>query len=337
MLHSVMERAAEYLIPFQATIEVTHRCNLSCKHCYIDTHENSELSLSEFKGVLDQLAEAGTLYLLFTGGEILTRNDFFDIASYSREKGFLIMLMTNGTLITPEIAGKIKRLEPLSVGMSLHGACADTHDSITGKKGSFTSTMESARLLVKLGVAVSMQTLLMDSNVHEANAIKDLAERTGVNLQVGSDFIPTRSGSCQPYQYAANTPELYKYLEPNQDKAEKHDQNEKGICKAGRGICSISPTGDVSPCLIMPMKIGNLRESSFSEIWHKNPSPQLQYLRSVTYDDFTVCKDCELIKYCHRCPGVAYSETGEITRPAPSACRNATLKSEFFKRKEVIT
>ncbi len=336
LLHKVMERAAENLVPFQVSLEVTQRCNLSCKHCYMDVPVEQELSFNELKGILDQLAESGTMYLLLTGGECLVRRDFFDIAFYARERGFMVMLLTNGTLITPSIARELKRLDPVLIGMSLHGATAGTHDGITRRQGSFAAMMQAIELLKDLGVTVSLQTLLMDSNNHEAEAIKSLVQRLEVPHQMSYDFVPARSGSLAPYQYEAKLKEFGQDINNASQEAGPAESKGREVCKAGQGICSISAAGDVFPCLLMPMKVGNLRQTTFAEIWKDNPSPELTYLRSITWEDLTICKNCDLARYCRRCMGVAFSETGELTKPAPSACRNAALKAEFFKRKGVI-
>ena len=333
LLHSVMDRAADYLIPFQVSLEVTHRCNLSCKHCYIDTPVRDEFSLDEFKDVLDQLAAAGTMYLLLTGGEPLLRRDLFDIALYAKEKGFITMLLTNGTLTTPWIAREIQRLEPVFVGMSLHGGTPDTHDAITKKPGSFAATIGAIRLLRSFGITVALQTLLMDSNVHEANAMTNLAQELGVYLHVGHEFVPRRSGSVTPFRYEANLTQLCHHIEEQPGKEKPTIPETSEVCKAGRGVCSISPTGDVFPCLLMPLKAGNLREARFTEIWKSKPKPELNYLRSITWDDLSACKACNLARFCRRCMGIAFTETGELTRPAPSACRNAVFRREFFKER----
>ncbi|MFC1893704.1 SPASM domain-containing protein, partial [Chloroflexota bacterium] len=145
-----------------------------------------------------------------------------------------------------------------------------------------------------------------------------------------------RSGSTAPYSYEANQDELYHCLSLKEAKGAPVISESNGVCKAGRGICSISPVGDVFPCLLMPLKVGNLRQTRFTEIWQANPSPDLTYLRSITWEDLSSCRDCSLARYCKRCMGVALSETGGLTKPAPSACRYTALKSEFFKRKGVI-
>jgi len=335
LLHSVMERAADHLIPFQVSLEVTYRCNLSCKHCYIDVPAGEELSFTELKHILDQLAEAGTMYLMFTGGEALLRPDFFDIAFYARERGFMVMLLTNGTLVTPGVARKIQRLEPISVGISLHGATPATHDGITGVPGSFAATIRAVELLKDLGVPVSLHTLLMDSNIQEAEEIRSLVQKLGVYHLFGYEFIPARSGSLAPYHYEADPTELCHFINDERVKGGDTKSGVNSVCKAGRGICSISPAGDVFPCLLMPMKVGNLRKASFTEIWQTSPIPELTHLRSITWQDLSGCQECKLTEFCRKCMGVAFAETGKLTEPAPNTCRNAALKREFFKRKEV--
>lgn len=336
VMHRVMDRAAEHLVPLQASLELTHRCNLACKHCYIDTHGGEELTLSEFKDVLDQLADAGAFYLMFTGGEPLVRKDFFQIAEYAKKKGFLTLLMTNGTLITPEIAGDIQSLEMLSIGMSLHGDCPETHDAVTGQEGSFNSTLNAVELLKSRGMNIVLQTLLMDANVHEAAGMKELANALGVSLKIGLQIVPTRSGSTAPYEYAASNESIIRYYESGLTGNDMDFCETGGPCKAGKGSCAITPTGDVFPCLLLPMKLGNLREARFDEIWRLNPCEELEQLRSITSNNFISCRKCESADYCSKCIGVFYSETGKLTEPAPSTCRIAALKKEFLNQKGVV-
>src|SRR5688572_20006691 len=105
----VQVSASNRRLPLSGTIEVTRRCPLTCSHCYnnLPTGDRQaqagELTLAEHQRLLDQLADAGCLWLLYTGGEIFVRPDFLDIYRYAKTKGFLITLFTNGTMITPEI------------------------------------------------------------------------------------------------------------------------------------------------------------------------------------------------------------------------------------------
>ena len=109
-------------VPFTVLWELTHVCNLDCVMCYNVPQPEPELTTAECLDILEQLAAAGTLRLTLTGGEILTRRDFFIIAERARALGFALDLKTNGTLITPERADRLAALHPMQVDISLLGA-----------------------------------------------------------------------------------------------------------------------------------------------------------------------------------------------------------------------
>ena len=97
-------------MPVNGTIEVTHRCPLECAHCYNNLPvgdadaRRRELSAAELCRIIDEIADAGGLWLLFTGGEIFARKDFLEIYTHAKQRGLLITLFTNGTQITAAIA-----------------------------------------------------------------------------------------------------------------------------------------------------------------------------------------------------------------------------------------
>jgi MoaA/NifB/PqqE/SkfB family radical SAM enzyme len=102
-------RADQTLTPLSALVEITHACNVDCEHCYLDLVPDKKigvLSLDEWKRILKELKDAGTLYLTISGGEILVRRDWFEIASHARRLGFALKLFTNGTLIDDDAAGR---------------------------------------------------------------------------------------------------------------------------------------------------------------------------------------------------------------------------------------
>src|SRR6058998_1099266 len=103
------QKGAEARVPVETMIELTYGCNLRCVHCYNPTHAaKGELSTEQTKTILDQLAEQGCLRVKFTGGELFTRKDVFEIFTHAKTKGFSIIILTNATLITPERADRIQ-------------------------------------------------------------------------------------------------------------------------------------------------------------------------------------------------------------------------------------
>lgn len=331
-LHRVTRIAAERLVPLQVALELTYRCNLRCAHCYVDSElrrgSPNELSTSEWLGVLDQLEAAGTLYLLLTGGEVLTRPDFFDIAQAARRRRFRLVILTNGTLVDAEVARRFKALEPGRVGTSLYGATRETHEALTGRRGSFAATIQGIRHLVANNLSVAVQVTGVDRNIHEAEAVEQLIRELGASPSLSYSLAPTKACALSPQQLEASEDALAALLQsPLMDRPTEPDRKAMGLCKAGRCTCSISPTGDVFPCLLMPLAMGNLREQGFATLWRTRPAEGLTQLRSMTAADLDECAGCALAGVCRRCPGVALSETGSLTGCSPSACRYASARA----------
>ena len=325
----LVETCVRENIPYAVQIELTSKCNLKCRHCFMVKDDGIELSSEEIMDIIDQLVDMGTFYLAFTGGEIFTREDLFDIARYASKKGFFLTFMTNGTLITAEEIEEIKKLKPVKFEISLYGATAKTHDYVTQVKGSFERTVAAIKELVELGIEVTVKTVLMNLNIHESGEIKALCEQLGAHHRISPGVAPMKNGSFEPLQYDLSFEDMGMYLSAEDfdlsyllEKGEK-DPAHRFNCKAGKATCSISPSGIVYPCVMMPIAVGDLREKSFKEIWHTEPSYELKRLRNLTSADLPTCSTCELAPFCIRCPGVVYLETGDIIGASPSACRYA--------------
>lgn len=339
MHDQLAKRCMEENIPLGAIIELTSQCNLKCRHCYMVSDGSTELSTGEIKDIINQLADIGTIYLGFTGGEIFSREDLFTLLKYARKKGFVISLLTNGTLITPEMIEEIKKLKPLFFEISLYGVTPDVHDNVTQVKGSFEKTMKVIETMHDQGINVKVKTPVMNLNVRESEDLSKLCKRLGLKHLMDPGILPARDGSRNPVLYDLSDEELRIY-------ATKHDLNlgylqEMGttrrfICLAGKALCGITSGGTVFPCIILPIPVGNLREKSFKEIWNINPSHELARLRSMTIQDLQSCSVCDIKNYCIRCPGLVYLETEDIVGSTKSICRFAGVRKDIQNQHVVM-
>jgi radical SAM protein with 4Fe4S-binding SPASM domain len=334
LLHEMVAKCAQLHIPIQAALELTYRCNLHCSHCYVDLKETDELSVEEWKRVLDQLKAAGTLYLLLTGGEITVRADFLEIATYARHNGFFIGLLTNCTLVTPAMAQEIARLRPFVIGTSLYGATSTTHEKVTGVPGSFQKTLEGISRLVADGLKPTVQVMLMKINVAEVEQIEKLIGRLGAQTRINIGMAPSKTGAEFPFKHEPQAEELLGCNWQAECQAPEASDGSH-LCKAGKASYSVSPHGDVFPCIMFPMKLGNLRQSSFDSIWRLEPCAELRYLRSMRRSDLYACNECKVRAYCQRCTGSAYLESGRMDGVSPSACRQAQIRWRLNQAAEV--
>src|SRR6188472_3885750 len=177
-------------LPLSGTIEVTRRCPLTCAHCYNNLPmadreaAQRELSYDEHCRLLDQISDAGCLWLLYTGGEIFARRDFIDIYSYARRRGLLITLFTNGTIITPAIADRLVEERPFAIEITLYGRTRETYERLTGIPGSFDRCMRGIRLLKERGLPLKLKTVAVTINRHEIHDMERFAEEElGVPLK----------------------------------------------------------------------------------------------------------------------------------------------------------
>src|SRR3990172_9507986 len=125
----LIRAASRAHVPLSVLFEVPPRCTLGCEHCSLTEGpvgrprpSREELGLDEVRRVLDELAEAGTLFLTLTGGEVFLRRDFLDIVAHARARDFSVTVFTTGTLLTPETASALADLHPLSVEISVYSA-----------------------------------------------------------------------------------------------------------------------------------------------------------------------------------------------------------------------
>ena len=325
------QKACANNIPVYAQMELTYTCNLKCIHCYtVADFFQKELSNKDVKRIIDQLAELGTLYLALTGGEIFTRKDFFDIATYARKKGFALRLFTNAALITTEIAKKIYDIKPLVMEISLYGKTPEVHEAVNQIPGSLTCTINAIKQLIKLGVNVLIKTIVMQNNISEIIQIKKFEEDVGAGFRSDPVIMPKIDGSKNPLEYRITNDDLYRYFKNVADKWEiKKPNPDKSICNAGKGVMAINPYGEVFPCVRIPIKAGDLRQQSLHEIWTE--SSVLQEIRDLTLSKVKDCAACKDKIYCNTCPGLALVEQGDILLPSRECCRQAKARKAALR------
>jgi len=324
-------------VPFDVSFELTYRCNQQCLMCYQPDHQDSsgELTTTEVKDILDQLAEAGCLFLAFTGGEPFLRPDFLEIIEYASQKSFAINIQTNGTFFTSSLIRRLKQLNILQVHLSLLGARAETHNSITGLSNSFSRVINAARQLREQGIEVFFKITVIKNNLTELEEMIALSKSLDCQFFISPIIVPMDNGNQQPFAYRI-TDEGMQHLfgitkeEVTKDlhfiPEEAEPVPEFGLCTMAKSTCAINPKGELYPCLGMPVPVGNLRKIRFSELW-KN-SEELRNLRGLDVADMKNCMNCRLNDSCLYCPGLSYLETGDCLEPAEELCRIARIIKE---------
>jgi radical SAM protein with 4Fe4S-binding SPASM domain len=331
LLSEMNEKAMALGIPLSVHIDVTYRCNERCVHCYLDHDDKGEMTTQEIKDVLDQLAEAGVFFLVFSGGEVFMRRDFLELVEYARKLLFNVKVKTNGVMIHEAEAKRLRELGVEQLQLSVYSHRHDVHDAITKLPGSLKRTLDSIRFLKSQGLKVTMSNVLMTVNRDDEAETHALAKKLGVPYTLDPTVTPKMDGDVsvlnlrvdEKYldtlfadpELVGNVEEFCKPPAPVDD-----DVLEGYSCSAGHTACYISPYGDVFPCVQFPLPTGNVRKQKFADIWYR--SPQMQEVRSIKVKDLTVCSSCSHAGTCTRCPGLAYME-GSMRGPSSSDCEKS--------------
>lgn len=329
--------------------EVTRSCNLACKHCRAEAHQEpypGECDTAAAKALIDTFPELGSPIIIFTGGEPLLRPDIFELASYASRKNLRCVMAPNGTLITEKTARLIQESGIQRCSISLDGADAASHDAFRGTPGAFEASLRGIGHLKKAGVPFQINSTVTKDNLSRFKEIFTLAERLGAAAWhifllvpmgraagLGDQVITAREyeetlnwfydfRKTTPMHLKATCAPHYYRIMRQRARAEGAtvtpalfgmDAHTRG-CLGGTGFCFISHTGTVQPCGYLELDCGNAFTTPFPEIWRSTPH-FLEFRDKKQYKG--KCGACEYHSVCGGCRARAYSLTGDHMAEEP--------------------
>lgn len=325
----IFQIADVYNIPASVTIEVGTQCNMRCKHCYIPDHGNDTLRIDELEDIFTQLRKMGTFEIVLTGGEIFIRDDAVEIIKMGRKYGFDIIIFSNASLISEEIA---RALSECYIGMfstSIYSMDEKIHDGITGMNGSLQMTLSGLSLLKKYSVPVEVKTMLMKENFTGLKDIRRYCKENNFGC-LASPYLFCRSDcSKDPIELRMDSVELNSVM-PIVDEIIGFSPQVRNaddyMCPTLQHSFGISAAGKVYPCNAMFYEVGDIRESRLSEIWL---SEKLSKIKQIRFKDLPKCSKCDISDYCVRCAGIALGETGNMLNDFQFACTIAQIRNNM--------
>jgi radical SAM protein with 4Fe4S-binding SPASM domain len=319
--------------PIKVSFDVTHQCNLHCRHCRIKENMDLslELSFSEIKNLIDELSAMKVFILGFSGGEPFTRKDFTDIAVYAARSGIArIFISTNCSLINGDIISRLNDHRDKFVFKASIDGVGETHDKIRGQRGAFIKTNEAISLLRGVGFSVQVTTTLMKSNFRQFIQIIEFVKNLNVQKHRIIDIMPlgranedlVLSDQQRRICWSIFTQNKDNLTRPNCEVTLEMPFMEplagQFTCRAGRSECGIFPDGTVVGCRLLPDIIaGNIRDKSFRQIW--NDAEAFGVFRKVTPDNIKGnCSSCEYGILCRGgCRAYAMAVNGDFYMPDP--------------------
>ena len=355
--------------PFMVSYSITQKCNLKCKHCYsssVDQADHNELSTEEAFRLIDDLSEWGIGLLIIDGGEPLCREDLLDILKYASSKGIRTTIGSNATLIDEGMAKRLLEVGVMAVAISVDGADAQTHDSFRGLSGAFEQTFKGIEACRNTGLPFQFNMVIRKDTLPQLKDMLRLALDSGANAAEFFDLVASGRAKEECREQVLSLAErkwamewlaesqadcpivirvpgcpMYPLLLQQKQVQPKHFPREmlrrvpyydRG-CAAGMpmGYVMVLSNGEVNPCMLLQIKLGNIREQSIISIWENSPIlAELRQRESLKGE----CGNCSYKVTCSGCRGRAYEETGDMMATDPGCWLAPELIKENEKKYE---
>lgn len=346
----LMNKASKMKVPLSGTFELSPVCNFTCRMCYVRmtpqqvaAHPRAMVTLERWLQLAEEAYEAGTLYLLLTGGEPLLWPDFWKLYERLVEMGFLIAINTNGSLIDETAIARFRAHPPMRINLTLYGASDETYERLCQAKGVFSRVDRAIRGLKQAGISFKLNCSLTPYNKDDLEAMVAYAQEVDVPLDATSYmFPPLRRDESKVGQNQRFTPSEAAFYHLKQyrlqygeekyheflQKIREGDGVPLGLdqscvdpadgtirCHAGKSSYWITWDGYMTPCGMLTKPKVDLSSIGFKEGWEQTVTASYQIRLSG------LCDKCPNRKLCHMCAATALSETGTFERIPEYLCQ----------------
>lgn len=333
------DRAAEQERVIKAQLELTYRCNLHCRHCYTDPHNDPaflsrELSMREILRLLDEMRDIGIVWLNLTGGDIFMHPRFFEIYEAAHRRGFLLQLYTNGTLFTRAAIERLRTMPPFTIDISCHSVDETRFDWFTQVPGSFRAFLRGIDLLRESGLPYGFKTKAMTWNVDELPAIQAFVESQGQRFTFTTTISPRLNDDCSPLTLRL-PPEHIVELEwtghegghemPCEIEASTEAPSDRLYrCGCGTDTIHINAWGELGTCTMEYEHRLRLHNRSLADAI----AELFSTVHRRRYETASPCRTCQVTAFCDKKPTDARREYGSAEAPVPQACDLAVGRAE---------
>jgi len=341
--------------PIRLDMELTERCNNNCVHCCINLPatdrkaQRRELTTEQIKQILKEAVSLGCMVVRFTGGEPLLRKDFHQIYLFARKQGLRVLLFTNATLITKELAELFKRVPPLEkMEVSVFGLKRKSYESSTRLPGSFVRAMDGIKLLLKIGIPFAVKGALLPANRNELGEFKKWSAAIPgmegpASVSMFFDLRCRRDKKSELIKKIRISPrEGVKLITSNKDAYIRDIRsfyanfthlpgNKLFSCAVGCATGCIDAYGFFQPCMMLrhPDTVYDLKKGSLKDAL-KNFLPKIGRMKAKNPDYLSRCGRCFIKSFCEQCPGKSWMEHGTLDTPVEYLCQVAHFQARFL-------
>ena len=343
------EGSEDYIAPMHATIEITEKCNLKCKHCYLeaDIHKKDIITYDNYENLVKTLVENNVINIELTGGEIFMHPRVYDILKLSFDKFAMVGILTNGTMLSDEVLNLlIENKDRTIVNVSVDHVNSDYHDDFRGMNGAWKLSCDNIKKMSQNGIVVRVASSITRDNMWCLGELAELALSLGARVFSfnfveefgrGVNYKGTEMEKLDIIKYndyVNNIIKKYKELIPIIKQEDRIKTIETENCGSGSRSIVIGANGDLRPCALSPkVKIlGNVFEEKFSDIFKKDIIKKISNILPPHINN-GCDNQCKYLLHCHGCYIKGF-ERNKIENMCCSWIKNNKLEDIFdlFKR-----
>lgn len=319
------------------SLELTQQCNFRCKHCYCTGKKAEILEYNTWRNIIDKIAQTECIFLNFTGGEILTHKDFKKIYAYAKDKGFVVELLTNGSLIDEEMVSFLKDLPPKNIAITLYGTNEKEYADFTGMNDGFKKVMRALSLLRENYIKFTLRTIATKSfyNSLKNGFFEEIAKKFEVHFRYDPIIFPQISGNIAPLEERLTAEQIVDLEASNNfrknswEKIVKDNKIFCWKCKAGISSVAIDFQGYAFVCgLYRKFPISAIESDLKSVLTHLRKI-HLSHTHLVENNE---CSECSNRYICKWCPAYAQMyNSGDESRKVQFLCDLTNARMKKFK------
>jgi radical SAM protein with 4Fe4S-binding SPASM domain len=307
----------EFFVPMHLMVELTDKCNLSCRHCYRNSSSSQGeiLPLNLLLRILNEFAELGLKTIELTGGEPTLHPDFTAVVRYCAGTFDFVSILTNGYVITAELLNEIEaHKDKVVFQVDLDGHKPQIHDWLRGKKGSFEKAAHSIGLISKREFMCRAVMNLHAANCRYIEDVAMLARKLGATWYSFSPILAV--GRAESLELLSG-PQFAKCVELTREFKERYpgfffsvDESQierlsdpKKNCGAGWRSQVLGPTGRLRPCAMLAetrFNFGDLSELSCKDLLSQQRE-RLSSFFELQPPDYQMCEHCSYFQFCAGC------------------------------------
>lgn len=332
-------------------LELTYNCSEKCIHCYNEgatrndkekstRGDREELTLEEYKRLIDDLYDGGLVKVCLTGGDPFSKPFAWELIDYLYNKGVAFDVFTNGQRIVHDVE-RLANYYPRVVGVSIYSGIAEVHDYITRVKGSWERTMSVIHQLSAFAVPMNLKCCVMRPNVKSYYMVADIAKEYGAVPQFEISLTDSVEGDRCVSKYLRLTLEQLEIVLRDENiplyvgpEAPNYGGQKKAMesnpCGAGEHTLCITPEGNVIPCCSFHTIFGSLKEQNIASIVKE--SKEREYWLKLSLNDYEECGRYDYCDYCNLCPGNNFIEHGTPLKASEVNCYIAKVRYKLAQK-----